>query len=141
MNPITKKLQTLGLGHAMTTDTRDFLRPWPALNATVTGSQQLSLIQVAQLSGVAAADLQGLLEYGVLQPTDSEALPQTFDIGCVLNLQRAEQLRLDLALDGHGFALALMFFNRIAGVEAELRGTRAELRRCRADAPLEAWLD
>ena len=37
----------------------------------------------------------------------------------------------------HAFALAVMFLNQITGLEAELRGVRTELSKCRAEEPRE----
>lgn len=68
----------------------------------------LSLEQVAQLSGVVTADLKGLVEHGVLTPVAPLSEPWTFRLDCVMTLQRADHLRQSLALDDHGFALAMM---------------------------------
>ena len=87
----------------------------------------LSIGQTAQLSGICESDLLSLVEYGVLAPTAPESEPNTFDIGCVMKLQRAAMMRQDLALDSHGFALAVMFINQITGLEAQLQSTRHEL--------------
>ena len=92
----------------------------------------LSMTQTAQLSGVSEADLLGLVEYGVLLSTAPESQPSTFDIACVMKLQRAALMRDDLALDGHGFALALMFLNQITGLEEKLYRSECELRDCRS---------
>lgn len=91
----------------------------------------ISIDQVEQLSGVSQADLSGLIEYGVLRPSAIEGEPCTFDISCVVTLQRAALMRKDLALDSHGFALALMFLNEITGLQAELHSTQSDLRYCR----------
>ena len=90
----------------------------------------LSIGQTAQLSGISESDLLGLVEYGVLALAAPESEPNTFDIGCVMKLQRAAMLRQDLALDSHGFALAVMFINQITGLEAQLHSTQRELLAC-----------
>ena len=97
----------------------------------------LSMAQVAQLSGISEGDLPGLVEYGVLVPATPEGEPWTFDIECVMTLQRAELLRHDLALDNHAFALAVMFLNQITRLETELRNVRSDLHRCHADRSAE----
>ncbi|MEP7154473.1 MAG: chaperone modulator CbpM [Betaproteobacteria bacterium] len=81
----------------------------------------LTLEQVAQLSGVGAADLQALVEHGVLTPVMPAGEPVSFPLDCVMTLQRADHLRQDLALDDHGFALAMMLLGRITDLEDELR--------------------
>ena len=97
----------------------------------------LSIGQTAQLSGVSEADLLGLIEYGVLTPAAPESEPRTFDIGCVMKLQRAALMRQDLALDSHGFALALMFLNQITGLEAQLYSAQCDLRASRSLGAME----
>ena len=91
----------------------------------------LPIRQIAQLSGVSEADLGALAEYGVLTPSEPETEPATFDAGYVAKLQRAAAMRQDLALDSHGFALALMFLNQITSLEAQLGNAQRELRDCR----------
>ena len=90
----------------------------------------LSIGQTAQLSGISESDLMGLVEYGVLAPASPESEPSTFDIGCVMKLQRAAMLRQDLALDSHEFALAVMFLNQITGLEAQLHSAQRDLLDC-----------
>ena len=95
----------------------------------------LPIGQLALLSGVSEADLGALVEYGVLMPSEPETEPATFDAGYVAELQRAAAMRQDLALDSHGFALALMFLNQITGLEAQLIKSQHDLSDCRsADA-------
>jgi chaperone modulatory protein CbpM len=100
----------------------------------------LSIGQTAQLSGVSEADLLGLVEYGVLTSSEPETGPRTFDIGCVMKLQRAALMRHDLALDAHGFALTMMFLNDITGLEAQLHSAQCDLRDCRSLGPVENLL-
>jgi MerR HTH family regulatory protein len=87
----------------------------------------LSITQTAQLSGVCEADLLGLVEYGVLTPSAPDDKPKTFEIGCVMKLQRAALMRQDLALDAHSFALAMLFLNEISGLESDLQNAQREL--------------
>ena len=94
---------------------------------------RLSMAQLAQLSGVAAPELDGLIDYGVLAVTAPEHEPATFDIGFVMTLQRAQRLRQDLALDDHAFALAVMLLQQIAELEEEVRTMRSDAQRCLAE--------
>jgi chaperone modulatory protein CbpM len=96
----------------------------------------LSIGQTAQLSGVSEADLLGLVEYGVLAPSEPETGPRTFDIGCIMKLQRAAMMRTELALDAHGFALTMMFLNDITGLEAQLHNAQCDLQACRSLGPI-----
>lgn len=97
----------------------------------------LSVGQTAQLSGVSEADLLGLVEYGVLKPCSPEHEPLSFEIGCVMELQRAALMRQDLALDHHGFALTMMFLSQITGLEARLHHMQCDLRDCRSLEAME----
>lgn len=87
--------------------------------------------QTSQLSGVDESDLSDLIEYGVLIPADPATEPRTFDIKCVMKLQRPAIMRQDLALDSQGLTLAMMFLNQIAGLEDQLHNTQRDLRGCR----------
>jgi hypothetical protein len=91
----------------------------------------LAAAQVAQLSGLSEDDVSALIDYGVLVPVAPEARPLRFDARCVMTLQHAEQMRRDLLLDSHAFALAVMFLTEKDDTEAELRAVRSELRKCR----------
>lgn len=93
----------------------------------------LSLEQVAQLSGVATADLKGLVDHGVLTPVTPVSDPWAFRLDCVMTLQHTDHLRQDLALDDHGFALAMMLVSQITDLEGELRTTRPRLHELRAE--------
>ncbi len=93
----------------MKPELKNVKRPAPVTEQDHPEGTLLSIGQTAQLSGVSEVDLLGLIEYGVLIPSEPESEPHTFDIGCVMKLQRAALVRQDLALDSHGFALALMF--------------------------------
>ena len=106
----------------------------------VTDLSLLSMAQVAQLSGVSVTELSGLVDYGVLVPVALENKPWAFTAGCVMILQRAEALRQDLLLDGHSFALAVMFLNRITGLEVQLSSTRTELFKCRDEFLIDRYI-
>ncbi len=93
----------------------------PTLNAT----------QVAQLSGISEDDVSSLIDYGVLKPVDPQAVPLRFDAQCVMTLQHADQMRRDLLLDAHAFALAVMFLTEKDDTDAKLRALSSELRECR----------
>ena len=95
--------------------------PLQAQRNLVNGAATLSMEQIAQLSGVGAADLRALVEHGVLLPVTPWSAPSRFSLDCVMALQRAEHVRQDLALDGHGFALAMVLLSRITGLEDDRR--------------------
>ncbi len=97
------------------------LRPLQAQRDFVKDAVTLSMEQVAQLSGVGTTDLEGLVDHGVLSPITPESEPWSFSFDCVTALKRADHLRRDLALDEHGFALAMMLLSQIEGLEEKLR--------------------
>ena len=101
------------------------------LAAAVADRRALSMTQVAQLSGISEVDLEGLVDYGVLKPLTSQSEPPSFDLDCIVMLQRADLMRRDLALDSHAFALAVMLLSQITGLEAQLHEARTHLRQCR----------
>ncbi len=117
------------------------LRPLQAQRDFAHHAVTLSIEQVAQLSGVATTDLRGLVEHGVLSPIVPGGEPWTFSLDCVMALQRADHLRRDLALDGHGFALAMMLLGQITGLEQELGAANPGLRDADVSAAFPAIRD
>ena len=97
------------------------LQPLQEQSGLVNGGATLTMEQVARLSGVGTADLRALVEHGVLLPVTLGSEPSRFSLDCVMALQRAEHVRQDLALDGHGFALAMVLLSRITGLEDDRR--------------------
>jgi hypothetical protein len=116
----------------MNSDTIGMLRPKQMQRESGRSNDfpTLSEMQVAQLSGISEHSVVALVEYGVLTPIDAEFKPWRFEAECVMTLQHAEQMRRDLLLDSHGFALAVMFLTQKATTDAELRTVRSELREC-----------
>ena len=107
--------------------------PWQRQPARVEGAEPVSLHHLAQLSQVEEADLLELMDYGVLATVASISEAEAFAPRFIQILQQAQHLRVDLALDAHGFALAVMLSGQIVDQEAELSSLKAKLRRCRAD--------
>jgi predicted site-specific integrase-resolvase len=91
----------------------------------------LSAAQVAQLSGISRDEVSSLIDHGVLKPIATQATPMRFDAQCVMTLQHADEMRRDLLLDSHAFALAVMFLTEKDDMEAKLRAVDSELRACR----------
>ncbi|MEO6911104.1 MAG: hypothetical protein ABI158_09290 [Edaphobacter sp.] len=63
--------------------------------------------------------------------------PWAFRLDCVVTLQRADHLRENLALDDHGFALAMMLLGQITDLEDELRTAQPRLHRLGAEGRVE----
>jgi len=90
---------------------------------------ELSLLQLAQLSGLPEALLAELVDYGAIMPVDPSAAQRTFHADCVVAARTACRLRNDFELDAQGLALALTLLERVHELEAEVRELRAQTPR------------
>jgi hypothetical protein len=88
---------------------------------------EVSLAELAQVSGLAEAELRELVEYGALVPANPREPRWTFGGECVVTVQTAQRLRESFDLDPNALSLALGFLGRIRALEAELRALRAQL--------------
>lgn len=88
--------------------------------------QELSLTELAGLSGLSEVELRGLMDYGVIAPVDPEAEPTMFRADCIVTARTACRLRTDFELDAPGLALALILLGRIHDLEAQLRDLSAQ---------------
>lgn len=90
-------------------------------------SGQVSLEELAALSGLAPEALRELVDYGVLRPLD-EAGPQwTFGTHWVVVTRAACRLRNDFELDLNALALTVSLLDRIRDLEAQLHIARVHL--------------
>jgi chaperone modulatory protein CbpM len=89
--------------------------------------QQFSLAELAQLSGIAEADLRQLIDCAALAPADPEASEALFSAECVITVRTAQRLRRDFDLEAGALALPLLLLARIRSLEAELRALRAQV--------------
>ena len=92
-------------------------------------SHEVSFARLAEFSGLSAAELQELVDGGVIVPLDPGAAERTFHAGCIVTVRTAGRLRDELELDTHSLALALTLIDRIRELEAQLRELRAQLPR------------
>jgi chaperone modulatory protein CbpM len=88
---------------------------------------EVSLAELAQVSGLTEAELRELVEYGALVPANPQQARWTFSGECVLIVRTAQRLRESFDLDPNALSLALGFLERIRALEAELRALRAQL--------------
>ncbi len=88
-----------------------------------------SLAQLSELSGMSEAQLQEMVEYGILTPIDPKARPWMFGADRLLILRRAVRLSRDFDLESAGLVLALTLLDRIHDLEAEVNELRAKLPR------------
>jgi chaperone modulatory protein CbpM len=81
----------------------------------------IDFAQLVERSGLAPAEVIGLVEFGVFQP-EGEAPSQWLFAGRALALaRRAARLRADFELNLAGLALALTYLERIETLEGRVR--------------------
>ena len=87
---------------------------------------EVSLPELAELSGLSEGELRELAEDGVIAPLDSSACEWTFSAQCVVIARTACRFRDDFELDAHGVALMTRLLERIRELEAEVCALRAQ---------------
>ena len=87
---------------------------------------ELSIQELAELSGLSLELLRQLVEYGALVPTDTQSASWSFTADCVVAVRVAGRLREDFDLDANALSVALALIERIHGLEAQLRELRTQ---------------
>lgn len=88
---------------------------------------EVSIEELAQLSGLTIAELEQLIDYGALVPAQPERKPQVFHSGYIVSVKTAGRLRDAFELDTSALSLALQLLERIHRLEDRLRKTEAAL--------------
>ncbi|MGZ5032802.1 MAG: chaperone modulator CbpM [Usitatibacter sp.] len=88
-------------------------------------SAQVSIVELAQTSGLPESLLRELVDYGVLSPADPQAAQWEFSAEYVVTARTAARLRNDLELETPMLAMTLSFLERIKRLESEVRHLRA----------------
>lgn len=88
--------------------------------------QQLSLMELAELSGLLEAEVRELMECDAIVPIERHAAVPRFSADCVIITRRARRLREDFDLDARGLALAVTLLGRIQELQAQLNQLRAQ---------------
>ena len=88
---------------------------------------EISIAELAQTSGMPAALLRELVEYGALTPVDAGAQEWRFTVKCVVAVRTVSRLREDFELDANALSVALNLVERIHNLEAELRSVRSQI--------------
>ena len=91
--------------------------------------RDLTLSELAELSGFSESELQELSACGAIAPIDPEAAQPRFGAQCIVAVRTAYRLRNDFELDTQGLGVALALLERIGALEAELKELRAQLPR------------
>lgn len=89
-------------------------------------SQQVSLHELIELSGLNTDDIYELVDSGALRPISLADTPWTFTAECIVTVRRATRLRDELELDPHALALALSLLDQIRTLESEVSRLRAQ---------------
>jgi chaperone modulatory protein CbpM len=87
---------------------------------------QLTLIELAECSGLSEEEVRELVEYGALAPADAASAEWTFAAACVSRVRTAARLRNDLELETRALALVLRFLERIEALESQVRELNAK---------------
>jgi chaperone modulatory protein CbpM len=87
----------------------------------------LSLVELAELSGLSAAELQGLADFGAIVAVDLAAEPLQFRADCLPLTRAAGRLRQDFELDIAGLAVALALLDRVHELETQVRRLNARM--------------
>jgi chaperone modulatory protein CbpM len=88
-----------------------------------------SVEQLAEISGLSIAEIDDLVENGLIAPTDRDVQPRSFQLHHITTARTARKLRDDFELDPHGVTLALTLLRRVEELQAELATAQARFRR------------
>ena len=91
----------------------------------------ITLVELAQCSGLSESEVAELVELGALEPLDAGASELCFGAQCIIPARTASRLRTDFELDTHGLALVLSLLDRVHELEAALQRLNARLPRAR----------
>ena len=93
---------------------------------------EVSVEELAELSGLSPELLRQLVDYGALVPIDAQAKRWTFTSSCVVTVRTVGRLREDFELDANALSVALNLIERIRGLEAQLAELRSQMPQWRA---------
>lgn len=96
---------------------------------------ELSLTELAELSGLAEAELHELVDCGAIVPVDPRAGSPTFHADAIVAAKTAARLRRAFELDTQGLALAMALLERVHDLEAQLTRLQAQAPRRHAFPP------
>ncbi len=85
---------------------------------------EVSLEELAALSGLSQQELHMLVESGALVPNKPEAESWHFSSHCIVSIRTLSKLKQDFELEPNAFALTLVFLERIRKLEMELQKLR-----------------
>lgn len=90
-------------------------------------SELITLTELARICALSPAELDELVDYGVLVPVEGARQERLFSAECVIPLRTAGRLRQDFDLDLFTVGLLLGYLNRIEALERQIRTLKAHL--------------
>jgi len=91
------------------------------------GEAEITLVELAQSTGLPEAVVRELVDYGALEPAAEGGAQWCFRAECVARVRTAARLRNDLELETPALALVLSFLERIQRLEAQVRHLHAQV--------------
>ena len=91
------------------------------------GAVQVTLVELAESTGLAEAVVRELVEYGALEPAAGGTGDWCFSAECVARVRTAARMASDLELETPALALVLSFLERIQRLESQVRHLHAQL--------------
>ncbi len=83
--------------------------------------QEVSLGELAELSGLAQEELRQLVDSGALTPVNADEKQWSFSGQYVMSTRTLCRLKQDFELEPNAFALTLVFLERIRTLELKLQ--------------------
>jgi len=90
---------------------------------------ELSLTELAELSGLTQAELHELVDCGAIVPVDPRSGSPAFRADDIVAAKTAARLRRAFELDVEGLALAMALLERVHDLEAQLTRLQAQAPR------------
>jgi chaperone modulatory protein CbpM len=87
----------------------------------------VTLAELARICALSPAELDELVDDGVLVPVEQARQERLFSAECVMPLRAAGKLRQDFDLDLFTVGLLLGYLNRIEALERQVRTLKAQL--------------
>lgn len=87
--------------------------------------QQLTLDELASCSGMAPALVERFVEFGLIEPIESEGTRWLFDLSAIPRLHLIRRLRESLGMNLAGIAVALDLLDRLQVVRRENEALRS----------------
>ena len=92
---------------------------------------EISIEQLAELSGASYELLRELVDFGALIPANVQSEQLTFAPDCIVSVRAAARLQSDFELDVNSLSVALGLMERIRTLEAQLRDLQSQFPRLR----------